>query len=68
MSNKTDKITKLRPRHEVSELSEVFDAMQRRVNGALKSTIDAHGPITLQNRGSAAKRIAKQLIASNEKL
>lgn len=31
---------------------------EREIGGALKSTIDAHGPITEQWVGSAAKRIA----------
>jgi hypothetical protein len=40
-----------------------FDDLWRRVNGALKCTIDAHGPITKDNYGNAGKRIAKQLVS-----
>lgn len=39
----------------------LFAALHRRVNGALKCAIDAHGPITKENHGSAGKRIAKQV-------
>ena len=39
----------------------------RCVNGALKCTIDAHGPITKENYGSAGKRIAAQLAAEEHK-
>lgn len=34
------------------------------INGGLKSCIDAHGPITHATRNSAAKRIAKQFLAT----
>jgi hypothetical protein len=33
------------------------DRLLRRIGGALKSTIIAHGPITEQNISSAAKRV-----------
>lgn len=33
------------------------DKLHKLISGALKSTIDAHGPITLNSIGSAAKRI-----------
>lgn len=39
---------------------QLFD-LWRLVNGMLKSTIDAHGPITRKNLGSAGKRIASQI-------
>jgi hypothetical protein len=35
-----------------------MDELTREVAGALKQTIDAHGPITEIHIGSAAKRIA----------
>jgi hypothetical protein len=38
----------------------------KRINGALKSTINAHGPITKLLIGSASKRILGSLL-SNEK-
>lgn len=38
-------------------------AVERQVVGALKSTIDAHGPITRANVSSAAKRIVSALKA-----
>ena len=34
------------------------EAIFAQIRGALKSTIAAHGPITMENHGSAAKRIA----------
>lgn len=34
-----------------------YDQLVRDVSGALRSTIDAHGPITKESIGSAAKRI-----------
>lgn len=37
--------------------------LERQVIGALRSTIEAHGPITKEQIGSAAKRIAGQLTA-----
>jgi hypothetical protein len=36
---------------------------ERRVAGALRSTIDAHGPITKQWIGSATKRIVSEIKA-----
>lgn len=41
------------------------DALLRTVNGALRSAITAHGPITRDNLGSAGKRIANQLSAAS---
>lgn len=38
--------------------------LQRIVGGYLKSTIDAHGPITRDSCGSASKRIASGIIAA----
>lgn len=38
-------------------------AVERQIVGALKSTIDAHGPITRENVSSAAKRIVSELKA-----
>lgn len=35
--------------------------LERQVAGALKCAIDAHGPITVDNRASAAKRIVHLL-------
>lgn len=35
-----------------------MDDFKREISGALRSTIDAHGPITDDNRTSATKRIA----------
>lgn len=32
-------------------------SLAKLINGALKQTIDAHGPIILENRFSAVKRI-----------
>lgn len=37
--------------------------LERQVAGALRSTIDAHGPITPQWIGSAAKRVTAQIEA-----
>ena len=34
---------------------------QRIVNGALRSAIDAHGPIVKENVGSASRRVSKQV-------
>lgn len=42
--------------------------IQRIVNGCIKSAIDAHGPITTANYGSASKRIAAQLVATVRQL
>lgn len=41
-----------------------YDNLLKRVSGSLKSAIDVHGPITLENRSSAAKRITSQIIAA----
>lgn len=38
------------------------DSLRRPVNGALKCAIDAHGPITRLNYGSAGKRILSQIL------
>jgi hypothetical protein len=38
------------------------DRVQRIIAGALRSTIDAHGPVTLDWIDSASKRIANQLL------
>jgi len=35
--------------------------IEKEIAGALKCAIDSHGPIVLQNRGSAAKRVYKAL-------
>lgn len=35
--------------------------IERQVAGALKCAIDAHGPITVENRHSAAKRVIHML-------
>jgi hypothetical protein len=35
--------------------------IERTIAGALKSAIDAHGPITIENRASAAKRVYSAL-------
>lgn len=43
-----------------------LDRIERVIVGALKSAIDAHGPITLELIGSAAKRIVGQLEASRQ--
>jgi hypothetical protein len=40
------------------------EALERKVAGSLRSCIDAHGPITPNEIGSAAKRIAGLLAAS----
>ena len=39
-----------------------FEALQKKVAGAIKSTLTAHGPIDITNVSSAAKRIAAQLV------
>jgi hypothetical protein len=43
-----------------------FDKQEltRRVAGAIKSTLDHHGPITLENRSSVTKRITGELYAA----
>lgn len=38
-----------------------MENLEREIAGALKQTIDAHGPITIENRSSAAKRIASAI-------
>lgn len=38
------------------------DRLERIVAGCLRSTIEAHGPITLNWADSAAKRISNQLL------
>jgi len=35
--------------------------LERRIAGALRSTVDAHGPITKQWVGSAAKRVVSEI-------
>lgn len=47
--------------------AEIDDMFIREIGGALKSTIDAHGPITLANIGSAAKRIAGTLMITSRR-
>lgn len=61
-------ITVMRPRKErvmksIKEAHEreKHDEMIRKITGALKSCIDAHGPIFTETIGSAAKRIAGAL-------
>lgn len=49
------------------KIGEAKQRLQRKVGGALKSAIAAHGPITKQNHISAAKRIAGLLIAKDSK-
>lgn len=39
----------------------------RKINGALKQTINAHGPITRELIGSASKRIYGALLKNNKK-
>lgn len=41
--------------------SALFSALWKSANGALKCALDAHGPITLENYGSAGKRVASQI-------
>lgn len=38
----------------------------RQVRGALRDTINKHGPITLANYGSAVKRASAQVLAAME--
>tara|TARA_R110000868_G_scaffold76573_2_gene220104 strand:- start:32699 stop:33064 length:366 start_codon:yes stop_codon:yes gene_type:complete len=40
----------------------------KKINGALKQTIDAHGPITKVLIGSASKRIFGSLLTAEEKV
>lgn len=40
-----------------------LDRITRVVSGALKSTIDAHGPITEKFISSASKRLANQIFS-----
>ena len=47
--------------------SSLFDELWRACNGVLKSAIDAHGPITKDNYGSAGKRLAGQLLSIVER-
>lgn len=41
--------------------------IEKIINGALQSAIDAHGPITNKNKNSATKRIYGQLKAEAKK-
>ena len=47
-----------------AETPEQISGALKAITGSLRSTIDAHGPITKEFAPSAAKRIAKQLHAS----
>jgi hypothetical protein len=38
-----------------------MNQLEREISGALKNTIDSHGPITRELIGSASKRIAGQI-------
>lgn len=38
----------------------------RQVRGALRDTINKHGPITLEHVGSAVKRVSAQVLAAQE--
>ena len=40
-----------------------YEKLLKKINGALKCMIDAHGDITKENYGSASKRIAKLLLS-----
>jgi hypothetical protein len=51
------------PRQQRSLLANRAKA-ERVISGALASAIDAHGPITRENRASAAKRVYKTLCAT----
>ena len=44
------------------QMQKRFEAVQKKVAGALKSTLDAYGPIDITNVSSAAKRVAAQLV------
>ena len=57
--NNLDSIEKLKRERKVET---------NKINGALKSTIHAHGPITLQLIGSASKRIMGNLLADPNKI
>lgn len=46
-----------KPINEEVELSEQRGTLERKIVGALRNAIDAHGPITLSNANSAAKRV-----------
>ena len=50
----------------LSKLNEEFGyhQLEKLVAGALKSAIDAHGPISKDNLSSASKRIARQVWGS----
>lgn len=47
----------------VDALGLQYPTLLKAINGALKCAISAHGPITKENRSSAAKRIAGQITA-----
>ncbi len=48
----------------MGEHSDIRSRRERAAAGALRSAIAAHGPVTLEQVGSAAKRVVAQLDAS----
>jgi len=52
----------------IEKLKKVKKADMNKINGALKQTIHAHGPITKQLIGSAGKRIYGSLILNPNQL
>lgn len=51
----------------ITHLKKEKDITTRKINGALKQTINAHGPITMVLIGSATKRIYGSLLYSTPK-
>ena len=51
----------------INKLKKLKRIDTKRINGALKQTINAHGPITKLLIGSASKRIYEALISGKEK-
>ncbi len=48
----------------ISQIKGIPEAqLMRMISGQLRTTIKAHGPITMEQIGSASKRIATQLLA-----
>jgi hypothetical protein len=46
-----------KPINEIVNLSEQRGTLERKIVGAIRNAIDAHGPITYENANSAGKRV-----------
>lgn len=65
--NDDDKLLEIVNKHSAATLNQLKNIdeahLVRIIAGQLKSTIKVHGPVTMENIGSAAKRIACQLLS-----